>query len=93
MDFSTAWSYLGIANQILAATVLWTGAAYLKNKGKAHWMCSIPAAFRTYVCGNFLIVAPLGLQMSPVIGNIAGAVVGIAQFMFCIFKGAKPKTL
>ena len=93
VDFSTAWSYLGIANQILAATVLWTGAAYLINKGKAHWMCSIPAAFLTYVCVNFLIVAPLGLQMSPVIGNIAGAVVGIALFMFCIFKGAKPKTL
>ena len=93
VDFSTAWSYLGIANQILAAIVLWTGAAYLINKGKAHWMCSIPAAFLTYVCVNFLIVAPLGLQMSPVIGNIAGAVVGIALFIFCIFKGAKPKTL
>jgi carbon starvation protein CstA len=89
VDFSTAWSYLGIANQILAATVLWTGAAYLINKGKAHWMCSIPAAFLTYVCVNFLIVAPLGLQMSPVVGNIAGAVVGIALFIFCIIKGNK----
>ena len=89
VDFSTAWSYLGIANQILAATVLWTGAAYLINKGKAHWMCSIPAAFLTYVCVNFLIVAPLGLQMSSVIGNIAGAVVGVALFIFCIIKGNK----
>ena len=82
VDFSTAWSYLGIANQILAATVLWTGAAYLINKGKPHWMCSIPAAFLTFVCVNFLIVAPLGLQLSPIIGNIAGAVVGISLFIF-----------
>jgi hypothetical protein len=52
-------------------------------------MCSIPAAFLTYVCVNFLIVAPLGLQMSPVIGNVAGAVVGIALFIFCIIKGNK----
>ena len=89
VDFSTAWSYLGIANQILAATVLWTGAAYLINKGKAHWMCSIPAAFLTYVCVNFLMVAPLGLQLSPVIGNIAGAVVGLSLFIFCIIKGRK----
>ena len=89
VDFSTAWSYLGIANQILAATVLWTGAAYLINKGKAQWMCSIPAAFLTYVCVNFLIVAPLGLQMSPVIGNIAGTVVGVSLFIFCIIKGNK----
>lgn len=89
VDFSTAWSYLGIANQILAATVLWTGAAYLINNGKAHWMCSIPAAFLTYVCVNFLIVAPLGLQLASVIGNVAGAVVGIALFIFCIIKGNK----
>ena len=89
VDFSTAWSYLGIANQILAATVLWTGAAYLINKGKDHWMCSIPAAFLTYVCVNFLIVAPLGLRMSPVIGNISGAVVGVALFVLCIIKGNK----
>ena len=82
VDFSTAWSYLGIANQILAATVLWTGAAYLINKGKPHWMCSVPAAFLTFVCVNFLIVAPLGLQLPPIIGNIAGAVVGISLFIF-----------
>lgn len=82
VDFSTAWSYLGIANQILAATVLWTGAAYLINKGKPHWMCSIPAAFLTYICVNFLIVAPLGLQLSPIIGNIVGAVVGVSLFIF-----------
>ena len=89
VDFSTAWSYLGIANQILATIVLWTGAAYLINKGRAHWMCSLPAAFLTFVCVSFLIVAPLGLQMSPVIGNVAGAVVGIALFIFCIIKGNK----
>ena len=52
-------------------------------------MCSIPAAFLTYVCVNFLIVAPLGLQMSPVIGNISGAVVGVALFVLCIIKGNK----
>lgn len=91
VDFSTAWSYLGIANQILAATVLWTGAAYLISKGKSHWMCSIPAVFLTYVCVNFLIVAPLGFQLPPVVGNIAGAVAGIALFVFCIFKGRKEK--
>ena len=89
VDFSTAWSYLGIANQVLASTVLWTGAAYLISKGKAHWMCSIPAAFLTYICVNFLIVAPLGLQLPPVAGNIVGAVVGLSLFIFCIIKGRR----
>lgn len=89
VDFSTAWSYLGIANQILAALVMWTGAAYLINKGKQHWMCSIPAAFLTFICVCFLIVAPLGFGLKPIIGYIAGGVVALASFIFCIVKGSK----
>ena len=38
MDFSTIWNYVGICNQILAALVLWTVAAYLMMSGKPHWM-------------------------------------------------------
>ena len=89
VDFSTAWSYLGIANQILAATVLWTGAAYLINKGKPHWMCSIPAAFLTFICVCFILVAPLGFGLAPIVGYIAGPIVALAVFVFCIIKGAK----
>ena len=81
VDFSTAWNYLGIANQTLAALVLWTGAAYLVHKGKAHWMCSIPAIFLTFICASFIVVSPIGLQLSPIVGYIAGAVVSLAAFI------------
>lgn len=87
VDFSTAWSYLGIANQILASLVLWTGAAYLINKGRAHWMCSIPATFLTFICVCFLMVAPLGFGLAPVVGYVSGAVVAITAFAFCVVKG------
>lgn len=84
VDFSTAWNYLGIANQILASIVLWTGAAYLIKKGRAHWMCSLPATFLTFICVSFLIVAPLGLGLSPLAGYIAGALVSLPLFIYCI---------
>ena len=84
VDFSTAWSYLGIANQILATLVLWTGAAYLISKGRAHWMCSLPATFLTFVCVSFLVIAPLGLGLAPVIGYVAGAMTAIPLLVFCI---------
>lgn len=87
VDFSTAWNYLGIANQVLASLVLWTGAAYLMSKGKAHWMCSIPATFLTFICVNFILVAPIGFQLDPMVGTIAGLVVAIPLFAFCIYKG------
>lgn len=93
VDFSTAWSYLGIANQILASLVLWTGAAYLINKGRAHWMCSIPATFLTFICVCFLMVAPLGFGLAPLVGYIAGAAVAIPAFIFCVVKGHRSVTL
>ena len=89
VDFSTAWSYLGIANQMLASLVMWTGAAYLINKGKPHWMCSIPAAFLTFICICFILVAPLGFSLPPIVGYIAGTVVAVSLFAFCVIKGTK----
>ena len=92
VDFSTAWSYLGIANQVLAANVMWTAAAYLINKGKPHWMCSIPAAFLTFICVCFILVAPLGFGLAPIVGYVAGIVTAIALFVFCIIKGTRRGT-
>lgn len=89
VDFSTAWSYLGIANQTLAALVMWTGAAYLIVKGKPHWMCSIPATFLTFICVCFITISPLGLHLNPAIGYIAGGVVALAAFIFCIFRSRR----
>ena len=92
VDFSTAWSYLGIANQVLAALVMWTGAAYLINKGKPHLMCSVPAAFLTFICVCFILVAPLGFGMKPVVGYVAGIAVSLSLFVFCAIKGARRYT-
>ena len=89
VDFSTAWSYLGIANQILATIVLWTGAAYLIQKGRAHWMGSLPATFLTFICVSFLVVAPLGLGLAPIVGYIAGGAVALPLFAFCIVRARR----
>ena len=91
VDFSTAWSYLGIANQTLAALVLWTGAAYLMSKRKPHWMCSIPATFLTFICVSFIIISPIGFQLKPLVGYIVGAVCSIAAFI--VFIKRKPSSL
>ena len=89
VDFSTAWSYLGIANQTLAMLVMWTGAAYLISKGKPHWMCSIPATFLTFVCVSFIIMSPLGLHLQPIVGYAGGVVCALGAFIFCILKAKR----
>ena len=94
VDFSNAWTFLGISNQMLATIVLWTGAAYLIKNGKNHLMCSIPASFLTYVCISYLIVAPhqnAGLALSPVLGNTVGVTTAVILFTFCAYKGHKTR--
>lgn len=89
VDFSTAWSYFGIANQAFATLVMWTGAAYLVSKGKPHWMCSVPATFLTFICVCFIAVSPLGLHLAPVVGYVAGGATALAAFIFCILRARR----
>ena len=87
VDFSTIWKYVGIGNQLLATIVLWTASAYFIKKGKKHWLCSLPAAFLTFVCVSYFIMAPHingGLHLSPSAGYIAGIVVSLALLLSCI---------
>ena len=94
VDFSTIWKYVGIGNQILAAIVLWTASAYFIKKGKAHWLCSLPASFLTFVCVSYFIMAPHvngGLHLSPVAGYIVGAAVVVSLLAFCMFKARKTR--
>lgn len=92
MDFSTVWNYVGIGNQVLAVIVLWTAAAYLISRGKPHWMCSLPAAFLSFVCVSYFLMAPFkagGLHLDPVIGYVAGVAAAIGLLILCIYKSRR----
>lgn len=89
VDFSTVWKYVGIGNQTLATIILWTAAAFLITKGKSHWICSVPAAFLTFVCVCYFLVAPHaggGLHLDPLAGYVAGGSISLALLVFCAFK-------
>jgi carbon starvation protein CstA len=95
LDFATVWKYLGLSNQILASFVLWTGATYLRNQKKAHWLLSIPAFMMTTICITYFIVAPHkagGLEISTDIGYFLGLGIGliISILWFLVYK---PKSI
>ncbi len=89
-DFSVLWSYTGIANQILAAMVLWTCSVYLYKNGKSHWMTTIPAIFLTWVCCTYFLIAPPingGLHLNHTWSYIMGGICALAVVViFFIFK-------
>ena len=92
MDFSTVWNYVGIGNQLLAAIVLWTSTAYLISRRKPHWMCSVPAAFLSFVCVSYFLMAPYkagGLHLNPVAGYVAGTVIAVGLLLLSVYKSRK----
>lgn len=91
-DFSTIWKYVGISNQLVATIILWTSSAYFIKKGKPHWLCSLPAAFLTFVCVSYFIMAPHsggGLHLPPVAGYVSGIAAALAALSFCIIKARR----
>lgn len=92
VDFSILWTYVGISNQLLAATTLWACAVYFSVNGKPHWVMSIPAMFITYMSVCYLLVAPNiqgGLNLQPVVGYIGGAVATLVCTGLFLFKSYK----
>ncbi|WP_216829627.1 carbon starvation CstA family protein [Alkalihalobacterium elongatum] len=63
IDYSFLWRYVGWTNQVVATVMLWTAAIYLLQKGKFHWICSIPALFMTGVVGTYIFYAPEGFSL------------------------------
>jgi carbon starvation protein CstA len=88
LDFSMIWKFVGIANQVLATIILWTGARYLVVKNKNHLMMSLPATFLTLICVSYFMVAPVkngGLAMSVTVSYIVGVLSAVVLFvLFCI---------
>lgn len=93
VDFSVLWTYVGITNQLLAATTLWACAVYLVTQKKNHLIMSLPAAFITCVSVCYLLMAPNkqgGINLDSNIGIIGGlAVTLICVLIFYFTKVRK----
>jgi carbon starvation protein CstA len=75
-NFDVLWRYFGWANQTLAMLVLWTAAAYMARRRKAHWIATIPAAFMTVVSVAYIANAKIGFNLPVPIATAAGLVAG-----------------
>ena len=92
IDFSIIWTYVGIGNQVLATITLWACASYFVSVGKPHWYLSIPAAFLTYVCVCFFLIAPNiqgGLNLAPIIGHICAIIITSLVFILFMYNANK----
>lgn len=87
-DFAVIWRYFGWSNQMLSMMVLWSAAIYLAQKGKFHWIATIPATFMTAVDAAFILQAKIGLGLPATMSNIAAVVIaGAALVAFLRYAG------
>ncbi len=91
LDFGVIWRYFGWANQVLSCFTLWSIASCLHERGRLHWVATLPAVFMTSVCLAYLLESPdCGLTLSGTIGNsisIVGAV-SLLVWLLCCRKGS-----
>lgn len=86
VEFGILWRYVGLFNQILATIFLWTVAVYLASERKTHLPMSLPAAFMTYICVAYFMIAPYssgGLALSQILGH--SVAVAVALILFVLF--------
>ena len=76
-EFGIIWRYFGWANQTLATIVLWAGAAYMIQRGRNHWIGTVPATFMTAVATTYLAYAKIGFGLSLNISSLIGIITAI----------------
>ncbi|UOR13769.1 carbon starvation CstA family protein [Halobacillus amylolyticus] len=91
MDYSFLWRYVGWSNQVVATVMLWTGAMYLLQHQKFHWICSVPALFMTAVVSSYIFYAPEGFNLSYTTSMVIGGIIWIVVFAWFITKLIKSR--
>lgn len=86
INFAIIWRYFAWTNQTLAMFVLWTAAVYMAEKGKLHWIASLPATFMTAVTVTYILQAPEGLKLSTSISYPVGIVAALATFVLFMVR-------
>ena len=90
--FNVIWRYFGLANQALAAFVLFTITAYLlKNrKGLYYLITLLPACFLTSVCVTYICIDKVGFHLpESIIPWVAGITFAASLVAFYVIKGKK----
>ncbi len=86
LDFSVAWRYLSWANQMLAATTLWTIAVVMRGRGRCHWIVTPFALMMSMVSVTYFFHAPECLGMPIGLSTYLGLAVTLLLFTLFLWK-------
>lgn len=88
VDFQVLWRYFAWFNQTLSVFTFWAITVYLTKQHKNAIITLIPALFMTYVCTSYILVAPEGLQLSPMLSYIIAGALDLGLLVWYLMKRA-----
>lgn len=87
IDFQILWRYFAWLNQTLAVFTLWAVTIFLaRRKGWTFMIGIVPAVWMTAVCTTYILIAPEGFSISPVVGDYVGIAVALVALMGFVLK-------
>ena len=85
--FKIIWRYFAWCNQTLSVFTLWAITVYLVKIKKNYFITLIPALFMTCVCSTYILIAPEGFSLNPLVSYVGGALCTVVAIIwFCIWN-------
>lgn len=78
VDFQVLWRYFSWFNQSISIFTFWSITVWLARNGKRYIVSLVPAMWMSATCMVYILVAPEGFQLAPLIGNIVGVTFALA---------------
>lgn len=93
-DFQVLWRYFAWFNQSLSIFTFWAIAVWLVKNKRQCIIAVIPAMWMSMVCMTYILVAPEGLDLPSMLGNILGLLFSfflLGMFLFWLRRYKKYK--
>ena len=78
VDFSIMWTFFAWVQISIASLILWTSTVYLIKRKRKYVLTLIPAMFCSVVSVAYILQAPGGFYIEPIIANTIAVIVTVA---------------
>lgn len=87
IDFQVLWRYFSWFNQTISIFTFWAITVWLARHNKHYIVSLVPAMWMSATCMSYILVAPEGFHIMPLVGNSIGALFALTlTVMFFVWK-------
>lgn len=77
VKFDILWRYFAWFNQSLSIFTLWSITVWLAKQHKNYFISLMPALWMTIVCMSYILIAPEGFGLEPMLGYVISSAIAL----------------